>query len=186
MKIGDFLSRQLSSWHNCRSLYSFLWSSSSTCLPFCFRPGWWGAANKMKGKLNVLLCFVAPPRAVGHRGQRVVFVGGPLLETNMPLGIGNCCFVFFPHLSRSPSPIWPSLLPCGSRGGVIDLSIRTVVYVAKFMSGTLIHGRLGASFTPFVAPIRFVILLCVLLYMRHKCLSFDGFFVLLTFHLPFI
>ena len=50
----------------------------STCLPICLRPG---------GRVS--LCLVAPPQAAAEyciTGQIVVFVGGPLLETIVPLG----------------------------------------------------------------------------------------------------
>ena len=45
--------------------HGFLWSSPSTCLPFCLQPGGRRTANKMEGKWKVFLYLVAPPQAGG-------------------------------------------------------------------------------------------------------------------------
>ena len=44
----------------------FLWSSPFTCIPICLRPGGRGSANKLEGKWQVSLCFVAPTQAAAE------------------------------------------------------------------------------------------------------------------------
>ena len=46
----------------------FLWSSPSTCLPICLRPGRRGGRKQIGRQWKVSLCLVAPPQAAAEYG----------------------------------------------------------------------------------------------------------------------